>query len=198
LVIDPHSDDTTHDAPAHAEALLDRLSSRRAAHLAYLAARTRPPVDVEDVLQDASLKAFQNIASLRDPEHLDAWFYSILDHTLTDYGRALKRARTDALTDPDQLIAPPKSVPKPACACGTHLLTEIKPAYAEVLRRVVLGGETTDAAADALGVSRGNLWVRLHRARAALRKRLEAHCNFAPRSLECSCACGLKDGCCAP
>jgi RNA polymerase sigma-70 factor (ECF subfamily) len=69
------------------------------------------------------------------------------------------------------------------------MLAELRTAHAEVVRRVDVDGEDPAAVARAVGVSMTNLYVRLHRARRALRARVERHCgvsSIAP-CLECTC-----------
>lgn len=186
------SDSSSKEIP-QVSLLVSRLTQQRRTYLSYVTARSG--LDAEDILQDASLKAFQNLNRLRDEQRMDAWFYRILDHTIADHGRRHSRSRLQTLADLQSLPNQTKQE-DPTCKCGTHLLQELKPEYAEALRRVLLDNEEVSRVATDLGVSRGNLWVRLHRARAALRKKLESHCDFAPNSLHCSCACGVPGGCC--
>ena len=177
--------------------LIDALRDHRQEMLGYVHGRVGNRDDAEDILQDASLKAFQNSDKLRDIARFKPWFYRIIATTIADWGRR-KTRKEDSLENPDLLpAAATESKEDPICRCGVHLLAEIKPNYAEVLRRVLLGGETVDAVADSLGVTRGNLWVRLHRAREALRRKLDNHCAFAPNSLVCRCACGFTSCCCS-
>jgi RNA polymerase sigma-70 factor (ECF subfamily) len=58
-----------------------------------------------------------------------------------------------------------------------------------VLRRADLGNEPHEAIAAALGLTQGNLAVRLHRARQALRKALQLSCETCPIHgfLDCGC-----------
>jgi hypothetical protein len=69
------------------------------------------------------------------------------------------------------------------------VLPALKPEYAEVLRRVDLAEEARETAAAALGITIGNLTVRLHRARQALRRVLELTCETCPIHgyLDCGC-----------
>ena len=71
----------------------------------------------------------------------------------------------------------------------------LKPEYTEILRRVVLDGAPLPGVAAELGLTTNNASVRLHRARAALRKRMAEHCGTlrARSCTECGCA---ERGCC--
>jgi RNA polymerase sigma-70 factor (ECF subfamily) len=65
----------------------------------------------------------------------------------------------------------------------------LKPEYAEVVRRLDLENEPREATATALGLTLGNLMVRLHRARLALRRELQLMCQtcFIHGYLVCGC-----------
>jgi len=87
--------------------------------------------------------------------------------------------------------APPDDTEVAAvCACLHRLLPDLRPGYADLLRRMDLGQEEPEAAAKALGITRNNLTVRLHRARQALRAGLEEACGLCSRHgcLNCTCA----------
>ena len=177
--------------------LIEALRRHRGELLGYVHGRVGNRDDAEDILQDASLKAFQNGDKLRDASRFKPWFYRIIASTIADWGRRRARAGLP-LDNPDLLPAEAaEDDDRPRCRCGVHLLEELKPAYAEVLRRVLLGGESVETVAGSLGVTRGNLWVRMHRAREALRRKLDKHCDFAPNSLICQCACGFTSCCCS-
>ena len=68
----------------------------------------------------------------------------------------------------------------------------LKPEYADVLWRADLIGESRESIAGALSISENNLRVRLHRARQALRQRLEETCRTCPIHgyLDCDCDYG--------
>jgi RNA polymerase sigma-70 factor (ECF subfamily) len=75
------------------------------------------------------------------------------------------------------------------CACFEPLIPTLKPEYAELLRALDLDGESTEAVAERLRVTPNNLKVRRHRARQALRKRLEETCRTCAEHgcLDCTC-----------
>ena len=58
-----------------------------------------------------------------------------------------------------------------------------------------LGGLTDDEVAQTLGISRANAKVKLHRARAQLKKAIEARCDFYRTELSCAPS---SPGCCPP
>lgn len=75
--------------------------------------------------------------------------------------------------------------------CLYKLLPTLKSAYADVLWRADLVGEPREKIASELDVSESNLRVRLHRARQALKKRLQEVCQICPIHgyMDCSDDC---------
>lgn len=73
-----------------------------------------------------------------------------------------------------------------------RLLGELRPAYAEVLRAIDVDGNDPADVAVALGITVGNLQVRLHRARRLLRERVSSHCGVDSihACLDCTCDTG--------
>jgi len=179
-------------APVEARALAESLKAERARFVRLVRPRVASEADADDVVQRALMRAAERAGSLEDPARARAWFYRILRHTLVDHHRERRRDpmrhTTDA--DPNELAGDDDGVPeRTPCRCGLRLLGEIRPAYAEVLRRVDVEGEERSAVALALGISAGNLHVRLHRARRLLRDAVGSHCGVASHHpcLDCSC-----------
>jgi len=75
------------------------------------------------------------------------------------------------------------------CMCLYKLLPLLKPEYADILRRVDLENEPREAVAAAMGLTLGNLTVRLHRARQALRRALQLTCETCPIHGYIDCGC---------
>jgi RNA polymerase sigma-70 factor (ECF subfamily) len=75
------------------------------------------------------------------------------------------------------------------CACLTRLMTTLKPEYAAILESVDLGGRPLAGAARDLGITSNNASVRLHRARRALRQRVQQSCGTCATHgcLDCDC-----------
>jgi RNA polymerase sigma-70 factor (ECF subfamily) len=76
------------------------------------------------------------------------------------------------------------------CACLGPLLKDMRPAYADLIQRIDLEGESPVAVAKDLHVTPNNLTVRLHRARRALKANLEQACGICTKHgcLHCTCA----------
>jgi len=161
--------------------------------------RVSTEADAEDIVQQALLRAAERGASVDDPSRARAWFYRILRNTIVDHHRKSftdfsrrDDADVDELSD-DCIVDAPS-----ACACATRLVERLRPNYADVIRRVDLDGEEPAAAAATLGISQGNLDVRLHRARKSLRAEVSAYCGVGSYRPCLDCACDDQHRCGSP
>ena len=159
--------------------------------LGYLRRRVESDAVAEDLLGDALLRALRAAPALRDADRLVPWFYRILDHAVTDHyrRRGVRRAAADGLAAD---AAESEDLPEAegaVCACFRDLLPTLPPAYGSLIEALDLGGEAPADAAERLGITRTNLKVRHHRARRALRDRLETVCRACARHgcLDCTC-----------
>jgi RNA polymerase sigma factor (sigma-70 family) len=179
---------------SHPTTLETQLAEGRDQFLAFVRRRLADPDLAEDVLQDAYVRAVSAAPELRDEERITAWFYRILRNAIVDaYRRRDVRDRRAAPLDaPDTDLPdePSEEDDRILCACFRDLLPTLNPGYAELIETVELGDEPPEAAAQRLGVTPNNLKVRRHRARQALRKRLEETCRLcaAHGCLDCTCS----------
>ncbi len=178
-----------------ARALIEQLEGERGRFVRLARSRVATEADAEDVVQRAMMRATEHASQIEDPSRARAWFYRVLHRALVDHHRRPRRERSMGLLHDEP--APEKDgASASACCCAPRLLTEIRPAYAEVLRRIDWDGEDPSSAASALGVTSTNLYVRLHRARAALKDRVQRHCGVTSITpcLDCSCGAGHRCG----
>jgi RNA polymerase sigma factor (sigma-70 family) len=160
--------------------------------LEFLRPRVRRPEDAEEILQSAFVKAVEKHESLRSEESAVAWFYRLLRNALVDYYRrndvARRAVENIADTFPEVLASEPE-LERTVCRCVGDLVGTLKPEYAELLRRVDLEGAGVLEAAAALQITANNAGVRLHRARAALKTRLEQSCGTCATHgcFDCTC-----------
>jgi RNA polymerase sigma-70 factor (ECF subfamily) len=172
-----------------ARELIEGLGGERASFVRLTRRRVANDADAEDVVHHALLRAADRATQIADPSRARAWFYRLLRRAIVDHHRA-RAARAKEGNALDDGSAEEDDRPRaPSCRCALRLLGEIRPAYTEVVRRVDYAGEDPSALAEALGISPANLHVRLHRARRALRERVEAHCGVTSIGpcLECLC-----------
>ncbi|HEY2510890.1 MAG TPA: sigma factor [Polyangiaceae bacterium] len=169
------------------------LALGRSRYLGFARARLASDADAEDVLQRAFLRAVDRVGTLEDGARAEAWFYRILRRAVIDFqrSRASERARfTSEGVDVEEAASP--ALPEPACGCGRALLGALPPGYAEILERVDAHSEPIEEVASSLGITPGNAYVRLHRARRALRERVEHRCGVTNAREALACAC---EGC---
>ena len=134
----------------------------------------RDPTLAEDATQDALIRAWRDLPSLRDAERFDAWLYRLVVRSCADIGRRRRRWRTEvailssepiasdttaALADRDQLER------------GLRQLTDDQRAVLTL--HFYLGMSPTETA-SALGIPVGTAKSRLHYALEALRAALAA------------------------
>lgn len=152
-------------------------------------ARKRVGGAAEDVVQEASVRALEKADQLSDPAAARAWLFSIVRRLVAEEG---SKRRTEPLgVEP---AADRDEVPD-ACACVMKQIQSLTPAQATLLTRVVVDGVSVSELAGELGITANNAWVRLHRARGALKKQLSAHCGAQSlrQCLDCGC---IERGCC--
>lgn len=148
----------------------------------------------EEVLQAFMARALARAPDLKEILSVRGWLGRILATTIADHYRAAsRRARRETVTDPSDIDLIPieldTEIERQICFCLYRVLPTLKPDYADLIWRIDLLDEPRDRVAVALGLTLGNLNVRLHRGRRALRARLEAICLTCPEHgfLDCRC-----------
>ena len=169
--------------------LANRLLAHRQTFKAFLASRVGNEADAEDLLQNGLVKALQRGGELKDGEKAVAWFYQILRNVVVDHVRSRNAAtrREDAWMNETVTLADDAEAERQICACFEKMLPALKPAHAELLRRVELEGEPVAKAASALGITPNYASVSLHRARAELRAKLMDFCGDCACLDDCGC-----------
>ncbi|GAB1487813.1 hypothetical protein MASR2M8_02540 [Opitutaceae bacterium] len=164
-----------------------RLLAQRETFWGFLRSRLGNEADADDLLQNSLIKALQHSDSLRDETRLEAWFYQVLRHAITDHARhhAATRQREHAwmqLQNDDE-------VRTHACACLAGVIATLKPVHARLVHEVELQGVSLATAASRNGITPGNAGVILHRARREIRRRMELVCGdcSAQSCRDCDC-----------
>lgn len=165
------------------------LLAHRHIFKAFLASRLSNKADAEDVLQNGLVKALQRADELKDGEKAVAWFYQLLRNALIDYARSRQATakREEAWASDTLALTDDAEMKRQICACFEKLLPVLKPAHADLLRRVELRGESVSRAASALGMTPNNASVTLHRARDELRTKLMDFCGDCSCLEDCEC-----------
>jgi RNA polymerase sigma-70 factor (ECF subfamily) len=184
-------------AEAEPEAIQPLLDARER-FLAFLRTRIADPHLAEDLLQDSFLRALRAAPELKDEARLVPWFYRVLQNAVVDAyrRRGVARSRIGPLDMGIDVASPPGEDEAALCECFRELVPALKPEYAELVTALDLNGEAPEAAAIRLGITPNNLKVRRHRARQALRRRLEETCRVCAEHhcLDCTCRSGGSDG----
>jgi RNA polymerase sigma-70 factor (ECF subfamily) len=159
-------------------AALERLLPHRAEFVAFLRKQGASAAQAEDVLQSAFLRGLEPWAVPPSEDSLVPWFYRVLRNALIDQARrasTAEKALERYAQEPSDVE--PAMDARRVCRCTHRLLGSLKPEYAAMIERVDISGEAIESVARVAGISPNNAYVRLHRARQALRDRLEAFCG---------------------
>ena len=127
--------------------------------------------DAEDALNDAALRAWQHVGSLRDPERFEAWFSRIVVNVCRDrlHGHRL----------PDALVVEPRSTGDRFAdvderAALHQALAVLSPEHRAVIALHYLEELTVEQIAAQLGIRAGTVKSRLHYGVAELRAAYDA------------------------
>lgn len=166
-----------------------KLLAHRSAFKAFLASRVGNEADAEDLLQNGLVKAMSRADEIKDGEKVVAWFYQLLRNVIVDHLRSRNAAakRDDRWAAEAATLAEDAEADRQICACLERLLPTLKPAHAELIRRIELQGEPVTKAAVALGMTPNNASVTLHRARNELRTKLVSFCGDCQCLNTCEC-----------
>lgn len=182
--------------PAIFQDISRRLLEQESAFRGFLRKRLSDDHVVDDLWQQSLLRAVERHHELKQQESSVSWFYRILRNAVTDYyrARAADHRKNEGLLQ--ELVtagedkAPALDEVRPTvCACMGRLLPDLRPAYAELIRRIDLQGERPAEVAKDLGLTGNNLTVRLHRARQSLRASLERACGICTKHGCVNCTC---------
>ena len=128
----------------------------------------------EDAVQEALVRAWQQLPSLRDPDRFDAWLHRLVVNACADQGRQLRRwstqvrslPRTDAIDDDTEAVAVREQLDRG--------FSRLKPEQRAVVVLHHYSGFSAAEIARILGIPEGTARSRLHYATEAMRAALEA------------------------
>lgn len=164
--------------------LVERYSERT---FSLVRSYTRNAVEVEDIVQEAFLKAYRRLETFQQQASFSTWLYRIAVNTALDFLKRRGRSPVQSVEDPElvggqreggsgrgsEISAPDARLESEEIAEITHEVLEGLP---EIFRTVLVMREFEEMAyqemADVLGISIGTVESRLFRARARFRDRL--------------------------
>jgi RNA polymerase sigma-70 factor (ECF subfamily) len=145
--------------------------------LRYARTRVRDEHIAEEAVQETLLAALECLDSFSGRATLRTWLTGILLHKIHD---GFRRGARDGdpldgdATEPVEWLTPDHALHvKRMCGVFAEAVETLPARQAEAFLMADISGAETERMCQKLGVSRGNLWVLLHRARAALRANLE-------------------------
>jgi RNA polymerase sigma-70 factor (ECF subfamily) len=173
------------------ETPLFEVLMRRHNQRLFRAARAilREADEAEDVMQDAYVRAFERLAQFSGRARFSTWLTKIAVHEAL--ARARRRRRTAVSSDEVLMTATSPEAGDPGAAAERRelaaLLERAIDALPDLYRSVFVLREVeeldTAETADCLELSEEAVKVRLHRARAALRRELERRLGAARASV---------------
>jgi RNA polymerase sigma-70 factor (ECF subfamily) len=167
--------------------------------------------DAEDVTQEVFVKVNQGLNSFKGESQISTWIYRIATNSALDklrspsfrqrgrkslFGDSIGEGEIDiidknAWTGENTPSVETSVARKEMNQCIRGVVEKLPENYRAVVILSELEGFRDDEIAEILGVSIHTAKIRLHRARARLKKDLEAHCNFY-RDERNEFACDLK------
>ncbi len=137
----------------------------------------------EDATQEALVRAWRYLPTLRDVERFDAWLYRLVVRACADIGRHRKRSRAEftiLAAEPSESDRTSELADRDQVERGLRRLTE--PQRTILILHFYVGLSPTEAA-DALAIPVGTAKSRLHYAIEALRAAIVAEERSSVRAL---------------
>ncbi len=172
------------------------------------------PQEAEDLTQIVFAKAARALPQFRGDAQASTWLYRIAANIASDWLRSRSAREAKLTVHLPEVLDGAKSQGSASVALldsqsspeqrlvrkdmRDHIRREIgqlPEGNREVLILGDLGGLTDEEVAQTLGISLANVKVRLHRARAQLRKAIGARCDFYRTELSCAPS---SPACCLP
>lgn len=186
---------TVADEPSP-RAVLPVLVQNHRKFLGFLKSKVGSEATAEEILQAAFVKGIESVGALRSDESVVAWFYRVLRNAVIDHYRhqgAENRALAQFAAEmPEQVSEAKEELTGPVCHCIVELLATLKPEDGDLIQRVDLSDSPVVDVATEKGISAVNARVRLHRARQALRKRVEETCGTCATHGCLNCTCSVQ------
>ena len=146
--------------------LYDRYA--RVIHGVLLARASR--ADVEDLVQDVFLSAWNRLDGLRDPAAFGGWLAMIARNRATDF----HRQAVDSVELPDDLAAPETSSSRTEALGVLEIIRALPVAYRETLVLRLVEGLTGPEIAERTGLTPASVRVNLHRGMKLLREKMKS------------------------
>jgi RNA polymerase sigma-70 factor (ECF subfamily) len=123
--------------------------------------------EVDDVVQDVFMAAFQRLTELREPAAFGGWLAAIARHRAADHGRRLVQVRPVV-----EEAAPSRTYEQAEAGAILATIRSLPEAYSETLVLRLVEGMTGAEIAERTGLTPGSVRVNLHRGMKLLREKL--------------------------
>jgi len=142
----------------------------------FVRRRLREPADAEDIVQTALMRAVAARQRQRGPDRLEAWLYRVARNAVIDHARRRQTARRLDAELPLFPETPDGAALGDLAGCVDAMLRGLPDQDREALDLMDRQGLRQAEAARRLGLSLSGAKSRVQRARARLRRSLEACC----------------------
>ena len=154
-----------------------RIAEHTGYLMRYARSRVRDEHLAEEAVQETLLAALESLDGFDGRATLRTWLTGILVHKIHDGFRRDARKGEMPSSEPEEPIewlTPDHALHvKRLCGEFADAVAKLPPRQKEALTMRAVDEADTDRMCRKLGVTRSNLWVLLHRARATLRDDLE-------------------------
>jgi RNA polymerase sigma-70 factor (ECF subfamily) len=128
-----------------------------------------PRADVDDLVQDVFLAAWNRLAALRDPAAFGGWLTSIARHRAIDF----HRRAVESAELPEDLTAHDATAARAEALAVLDTIRALPEAYRETLVLRLVEGLTGPEIAARTGLTAASVRVNLHRGMKRLREKLD-------------------------
>ena len=146
----------------------------RARLKAFLHSRVSNVADVDDLLQEISVKVFTGLPNLNDPAKLRPWLFQTANRTIIDHYR--KSGRTRAHPDDLWYHRDDPEMRQNLEGCVEPFIRGLPLETAEMLMAIDINGRSQQDYAQEQGLSYSTLKSRIQKGRVELRKAFENCC----------------------
>ena len=150
------------------EGAFARLYERYARVVHGLLLARAPRADIDDLVQDVFLAAWNRLEALRDPAAFGGWLAMIARNRAADF----HRRAVDAVELPDELPGHDATAARTEALAVLEVIRTLPEAYRETLVLRFVEGMTGPEIAAQTGLTPGSVRVNLHRGLQQLRERL--------------------------
>jgi len=138
----------------------------------------------DDLLQETLLRISESLGRFEGRSSLETWAFGVATHTAIDHlRRSSAGARIVAIEDGDVLPSAVDEVDQPMIvdemsSCVREEVDRLPGHYRAALVLHDMEGKTAQQTAEICGCSLATAKIRIHRARARLKKALQEDCSF--------------------